>query len=75
MTGETGVGVFPVTEWYFILFCTSIYHFYLLTLNMFKCYKLGPNIVKQINMFTDYNNDYSTLCCVHFIINTCFIVL
>ena len=36
---------------------------------MFKWYKLGPNIVKQINVFTDYNNDYSTLCCVHFIIN------
>jgi hypothetical protein len=34
---------------------------YLLTLNMFMCYELGPNIMKQINMFTHYSNDCGKL--------------
>jgi hypothetical protein len=33
----------------------------LLTLNMFICYELGPNIIKQINMFTHCDNDCSRL--------------
>lgn len=38
---------------------------------MFICYKLGPNIMKQINMFTHYNNNCSRLTSCYVLMYNC----